>query len=77
MVIGVGIINAHVFKEPFDMIIEETLNLSVIEFGVDKQGTNVGLHNIRKSLKSSLLANQEPIGRSQLITLGAVFVKVQ
>ena len=56
MIIGVGVINAHVFKEPFDMIIEETLNLSVIEFGVDEQGTNVRLHNIRKSLKSQLLA---------------------
>ena len=46
MVIGVGIINGRVFKEPFDMIIEETLNLSVIEFGVDKEGTNVRLHDI-------------------------------
>ena len=77
MVIGVGIINAHVFKEPFDMILEETLNLSVIEFGVDKQGTNVRLHDIRKSLKTQLLAKKEPIGRSKLITFGAVLVKVQ
>ena len=77
MVVGVGIINAHVFEEPFDVIIEETLNLSVIEFGVDKQGTNVRLHDIRKSLKSQLLGEKRPIGKSNLGTFGAVFVKVQ
>ena len=77
MVISVGIIDAHVFEEPFDMIIKETLNLSVIEFGVDKQGPNVRLHDVRKSLKSQLLANKEPTRRSKLVTFGAVFVKVQ
>ena len=59
VIICVGIINAHVFKEPFDMLIEETLNLSVIELRVDKQGTNVRLHDIGKSLESQFLATKD------------------
>lgn len=51
MIVGVSIIDVHVFKKPFDVLIKEALNLSVIELGINKEGTNVRLHDIRKSLK--------------------------
>ena len=46
MVVGIGIVNIHVFEEPLYVFVEEALDLSIIEFRVNKEGANVRLHNV-------------------------------
>ena len=58
MIVGVCIVNCHVFKKPLDVLVEEALNLSVLELRINEEGTNVRLHNIRKSLKTSISAKK-------------------
>ena len=58
MIVGVSIINRHIFKKPLDVLVEEALNFSVLEFRVNKEGTDVRLHNIRKSLKTFISAKR-------------------
>ena len=50
MVVGKGVIDAHVLEEPFYVLVEESLDFAVVELRVDKEGTNVGLHDVRESL---------------------------
>ena len=52
MVIGVSIIDIHVLEEPFDVLVEEALDLSIIEFGINEEGTDVRFHDIRESLRT-------------------------
>lgn len=47
MVIGKGIVDTHVLKEPFDVLLEEPLNFQVIEFRINKHRTNVGFNHVR------------------------------
>lgn len=54
MIISVGIVNVHVFKKPLDVLVEEALHFSVTELRINKEGTNVRLHDIRKGLKVNL-----------------------
>ena len=60
MIVGVGIIDFHVLEEPLDVLIEEALNFSIIEFRINKEGTNVRLHDIRESLRTSV-SDKRPI----------------
>lgn len=46
MVVGVGIIDVHVFEKPFDVLVEEAFNLSVVKFRINKEGTDIRLHDI-------------------------------
>lgn len=41
MVVGISIVDAHVFEKPFDMLVEEALNFSVIKFRINKEGAYV------------------------------------
>ena len=34
-----GIVDAHVFEEPPDVAMEETLDLLIVEFRIDEYGT--------------------------------------
>ena len=51
MVVGKSVIGIHVLEEPFNVLVEESLDFAVAELRVNKEGTDVGLHNIRESLK--------------------------
>lgn len=51
MVVRKGIVDSHVFEEPLDMLSEKSLNLIKVELRIDKESTDVCLHNIRKSLQ--------------------------
>jgi hypothetical protein len=46
MVVGKGVINTHVLKKPTDMGVEESLNFSVVELGVDEYCTYVGFEDV-------------------------------
>ena len=50
MVVGKSVIDIHVLEEPFNVLVEESLDLAVVELRVNKEGTDVGLHNIRERL---------------------------
>ena len=52
MVVGKGVIDIHVLEEPFYVLVKESLDFVVVELRVNKEGTNVGLHNVRESLKT-------------------------
>ena len=52
MVVGKGVIDIHVLEEPFYVLIKESLDFVVVELRVNKEGTDVGLHNVRESLKT-------------------------
>ena len=51
VVVGIGVIDVHVLKEPFDVVVEEALNFSIIEFGVNEESANVRLDDIGECLK--------------------------
>lgn len=46
MIVGKGVVDGHVFEEPSDVGVEEALNFSVVELGVDKNGADVGLDHV-------------------------------
>ena len=50
MVVGKSVIDVYVLEEPFNVLVEESLDFAVVELRVNKEGTDVGLHNIRESL---------------------------
>lgn len=76
MIVSVGIVDFHVFKKPFDVLVEEAFNFSVVELRINKEGADVRLHDIRESLKTKI-SNQRRANKASLDTFGAVFVKVQ
>lgn len=45
-----GVINAHVFEEPLDVRVKEAFDLTVVELGIDKHGTEVGLDDVGETL---------------------------
>lgn len=47
MAVCIVVIRAHVFEVPTDVLVEEALDFRKVELGVDKQGTNIGLDDIR------------------------------
>ena len=51
MVVGKGVIDSHVLKEPSDVLVEEALDFSIIEFRINEEGANIRLHDIRQSLR--------------------------
>ena len=51
MVVGISVVNIHVFEEPSYVLIEEALDLAVVEFRVYKESADVGLHNVRERLR--------------------------
>ena len=51
MVVGISVIDVHVLEKPSNVVVEEALDLSVVEFRVHKEGANVRLYNIRESLR--------------------------
>ena len=51
MIIGKGVIDIHILEKPSDVFAKEALNLSIVEFRVNKNGADVRLHNIRESLE--------------------------
>lgn len=51
MVIGKGIVDAHILEEPSDMGIKETLNFFKVELRVDEDCPNVGFNYIGKALQ--------------------------
>ena len=50
MIVGKSVIDIDVLEEPFYVIVEESLNFAVVELRVNKEGADIGLHNIRESL---------------------------
>ena len=52
MVVGKGVIDIHVLEEPFYVLVKKSLDFVVVELRVNKEGTDVGLHNVRESLKT-------------------------
>ena len=50
MVVGIRVINTHVLEEPFYVLVKESLDFAVVELRVNKEGADVGLHNVRESL---------------------------
>lgn len=36
MVVGIGIVDVHVFEKPLDVLVEEALDLPVIELRINK-----------------------------------------
>ena len=50
MVVGKSIIDVHVLEEPFYVLVKESLDFVVVELRVNKEGADVGLHNVRESL---------------------------
>lgn len=49
MLVSERVVNGHVKEEGFEVGIEELLNYTVVEFGVDEDGADVGFHNIGKT----------------------------
>lgn len=46
MVVGKGVVDAHVFEEPSDVCLEEPLDFFVIKFGVYEDGSDVSFDDI-------------------------------
>lgn len=51
MVIGKGIVDAHILKEPSDVVIKETLNFFEVEFRVYENCPNVSFNYIGEALQ--------------------------
>ena len=51
VVIGKGIVDAHILKEPSDVVIKETLNFFEVELRVDEYCPNVSFNYIGKALQ--------------------------
>lgn len=58
MVVGKSVIDTHVLEEPFYVLVEESLDFAVVELRVNKEGTNVGLHDVRESLNITSATTQ-------------------
>ena len=50
MIVGEGVVDGHVFEEPFDVRVEEALDFVVVEFGVDEDGADIGFDDVGKAL---------------------------
>ena len=46
MVVGKGVVDGHVFEKPADVVVEEALDFSVVELGVDEDGADVGFDDV-------------------------------
>lgn len=46
MVVGEGVVDRHVFEEGFHVLIEESLDVTVIVGGVDEDSADVGFYYI-------------------------------
>lgn len=51
MIVSERIIDRHVLEEPTDVLVEEAFNLSIIEFRVHEDGTQVRFYYIRETLR--------------------------
>lgn len=51
MIVGKGIVDRHVFKEPPDVSVEEALDFLVIELRVDEHGADVSFRYVREVLQ--------------------------
>lgn len=51
MVIGKGIVDGHILKEPLDMGIKETLDFFKVELRVNEDCPNVSFNYIGKALQ--------------------------
>ena len=51
MIVGEGIVDRHVFKEPTDVSVEEALDFLVIELRVDEHGADVSFRYVREVLQ--------------------------
>lgn len=47
VVVCEGVVDGHIFEEPAHVAIEEALDFCKVELGVDKDGANVGLDDVR------------------------------
>lgn len=47
MVICKSVINGHICEEPFNVLFEETLDLTVVKLRVYEDSAHIGLDNIR------------------------------
>lgn len=50
VMVGKSIVNGHVFEEPTDVLVKETLDFCEVEFRVDEDGAKIGFYNVRKTL---------------------------
>lgn len=50
VVVGKGIVDGHILKEPSDMGVKETLNLFEVEFRIDEDCPYVSFNHIGKAL---------------------------
>ena len=66
MIVGISIINIHVLEKPSYVFIKETLDFAVVELRVNEESANVGLHNVRESLKAGLAI---PTWLTSLVTI--------
>ncbi len=66
MIVGKGVIDIHILEKPSDVLAKEALNLSIVEFRVNKNGADVRLHNIRESLKIVLATTEQLLSRVRI-----------
>lgn len=60
MIIGKGVVDGHVFKEPPDVLVKEAFDFLEVELRIYEYGANVGLNNVRKRLLDLISISRAP-----------------
>ena len=50
MIVCKCVIDIHIFEEPTDVVLEESLHLAIVKFGINKDSSDVSFDDIRESL---------------------------
>ena len=63
MIVCIVVVEIHILEKRFHVFVEEALNFTIVEVGVDEQGSNVRLYYVRQTLydRSVNLNHQQPI----------------